>query len=39
MKDKAAFRNVVPFLEGGEREWLRTSLELTSPKHPWIVEL
>jgi hypothetical protein len=39
LKDRADFRRVVAYLEEGEKAWLRTALEATSPTHPWIAQL
>jgi hypothetical protein len=38
-KDVADFRAVLAHLSAGERDWLRRSLDMVSPRHPWIPEL
>ena len=38
-KDVADFHAVLAHLTEGERDWLRTTLELVSPYHPWISAL
>lgn len=38
-KDLADFDAVLPHLTDDEHTWLRTSLELALPDHPWIVRL
>ncbi len=39
MRDKADFERVLPYLKGKERRWLRESLLITAPEHPWISRL
>lgn len=38
-KDVADFRAVQPYLSTGERNWLRSSLDVVSPGHVWASEL
>jgi hypothetical protein len=35
-KDEADFARVVPHMAPARRQWLRTSLALVQPEHPWI---
>ena len=38
-KDDSDFRAVLPALSGAARQWLRESLALTAPSHPWLASL
>jgi hypothetical protein len=35
-EDQADFRHIIPQLEPSGRDWLRSSLQMTQPAHPWL---
>lgn len=38
-KDDLDFENVINFLDGEGRQWLRSAIEIHSPSHPWLKRL
>ncbi len=38
-KDEADFKTVVEALDASQRRWLRQSLAIASPRHPWLARL
>ncbi|MGX9900773.1 hypothetical protein ACW0JT_14545 [Arthrobacter sp. SA17] len=38
-KDQADFRSCLPLLSSSDRRWLRSSMEVAHPGHPWLNEL
>ena len=38
-KDQADFQSCLPLLNGSDRRWLRSAMEVAHPDHPWLKEL